>query len=42
MQAFHGCYAGVSLTDDADDLFAEGQRWGTGSITADRKTGTAS
>ena len=39
MQAFHGCYAGVSLTDDADDLFSEGQPWGTGSITPDPDDG---
>jgi hypothetical protein len=39
MQAFHGCYTGVSLTDDADDLFSEGQPWGTGSITPDPDEG---
>jgi hypothetical protein len=39
MQAFHGCYGGVSLTDDADDLFCEGQPWGTGSITPDPDDG---
>lgn len=27
MQAFHGVYAGVSLTDDADELFSEGKPW---------------
>ena len=27
MQAFHGVYAGVNLTDDADQLFSEGQPW---------------
>lgn len=27
MQAFHGVYAGVSLTDDADQLFGQGQPW---------------
>ncbi len=27
MQAFHGCYAGVNLTGDADQLFGEGQPW---------------
>jgi hypothetical protein len=27
MAAFHGCYAGVSLTDDADALFGSGQPW---------------
>jgi hypothetical protein len=27
MQAFHGCYAGVSLTDDADQRFSDGQPW---------------
>jgi hypothetical protein len=26
-QAFHGCYVGVNLTDDADDLFGEGLPW---------------
>jgi len=29
MQAFHGVYAGVDLTDDADDLFGEGLPWTT-------------
>jgi hypothetical protein len=27
MQAFHGIYAGVSLTDNANDLFNEGKPW---------------
>ena len=27
MQAFHGAYCGVNLTDDADQLFSEGQPW---------------
>lgn len=27
MQAFHGAYVGVSLTDDADQLFQEGLPW---------------
>lgn len=27
MQAFRGVYAGVNLTDDADDLFSAGQPW---------------
>jgi hypothetical protein len=27
MQAFHGLYAGVSLTDDADQLFGTGDPW---------------
>lgn len=27
MQAFHGLYCGVDLTDDADDLFEQGQPW---------------
>ena len=27
MAAFHGVYAGVSLTDDADQLFSEGLPW---------------
>jgi hypothetical protein len=27
MQAFHGMYAGVSLTDDADQLFSDGLPW---------------
>ena len=27
MAAFHGIYAGVNLTDDADQLFGEGQPW---------------
>ncbi len=27
MQAFKGVYCGVNLTDDADDLFGEGQPW---------------
>ena len=27
MQAFHGCYVGVNLTDDADQLFEQGQPW---------------
>ena len=27
MQAFHGVYAGVNLTDDADDLFSQGVPW---------------
>jgi hypothetical protein len=39
MQAFHGCYVGVSLTDDADDLFVEGQPWGSGSVTPDPQDG---
>ncbi len=29
MQAFRGVYAGVDLTDDADDLFSHGQPWTT-------------
>jgi hypothetical protein len=29
MQAFHGVYSGVNLTDDADQLFGEGQPWTT-------------
>lgn len=29
MQAFHGCYAGVSLTGDADQLFSQGLPWAT-------------
>jgi hypothetical protein len=39
MQAFRGAYCGVSLTDDADDLFSGGQPWGTGSITPDTADG---
>ena len=27
MQAFHGAYVGVDLTDDADDLFKQGEPW---------------
>ena len=27
MQAFHGAYVGVDLTDDADDLFQQGEPW---------------
>lgn len=27
MQAFHGVYVGVNLTDDADSLFSEGHPW---------------
>jgi hypothetical protein len=27
MQAFHGAYCGVNLTDDANDLFNEGKPW---------------
>jgi hypothetical protein len=27
VQAFHGCYVGVNLTDDADQLFGEGLPW---------------
>jgi hypothetical protein len=27
MQAFHGLYVGVNLTDDADALFAKGEPW---------------
>jgi len=27
MAAFHGCYVGVDLTDDANDLFNQGQPW---------------
>ena len=27
MAAFHGLYAGVNLTDDADNLFQQGQPW---------------
>jgi hypothetical protein len=30
MQAFHGLYCGVYLTEDADELFQEGKPWGTG------------
>ena len=29
MQAFKGIYAGVNLTDDADQLFGDGQPWNT-------------
>jgi hypothetical protein len=29
MAAFHGVYAGVDLTDDADSLFRDGQPWTT-------------
>lgn len=29
MQAFHGVYAGVNLTDDADQLFSDGKPWTT-------------
>jgi hypothetical protein len=29
MAAFHGVYAGVNLTDDADSLFGHGQPWTT-------------
>ena len=29
MAAFHGAYAGVNLTDDADNLFEQGQPWTT-------------
>jgi hypothetical protein len=29
MAAFHGCYCGVSLTDDADQLFSVGLPWTT-------------
>jgi hypothetical protein len=39
MQAFHGCYAGVSLTDDADELFSEGLPWGSASVTPDPQDG---
>ena len=39
MQEFHGCYCGVSLTDDADDLFSEGLPWGSGSDTPDPADG---
>jgi hypothetical protein len=40
MQAFHGCYVGVSLTDDADDLFSEGRPWGSsGNVMPDRQDG---
>jgi hypothetical protein len=39
MAAFHGCYVGVSLTDDADELFSEGRAWGTGSTTPDPDDG---
>lgn len=31
MQQFKGIYAGVDLTDDADDLFGQGQPWTTAS-----------
>jgi hypothetical protein len=27
MALFHGLYVGVNLTDDADQLFGEGQPW---------------
>jgi hypothetical protein len=27
MQAFHGCYVGVNLTSDADQLFEQGKPW---------------
>ncbi len=30
MAAFHGAYVGVNLTDDADNLFEQGQPWTTG------------
>lgn len=30
MAAFHGAYAGVNLTDDADQLFEQGKPWSTG------------
>jgi hypothetical protein len=30
MAAFHGLYAGVDLTDDADQLFEEGEPWSVG------------
>ena len=39
MQAFRGCYAGASLTDDADDLFSEGLPWGSASVTPDPQDG---
>ena len=39
MQAFHGVYVGVNLTDDADQLFEEGQPWGSGSLTPDPSSG---
>lgn len=29
MEAFHGCYVGVNLTDDADQLFEDGKPWTT-------------
>ena len=29
MNAFHGAYVGVNLTDDADNLFEQGQPWTT-------------
>lgn len=29
MQAFHGIYAGVDLTDDADQLYVDGKPWTT-------------
>jgi hypothetical protein len=31
MAAFHGAYVGVNLTDDADNLFEQGQPWTTAS-----------
>jgi hypothetical protein len=31
MTAFHGAYVGVNLTDDADNLFGQGQPWTTAS-----------
>ena len=39
MQEFHGCYVGVSLTDDADQMFSEGLPWGSGSLTPDPDDG---
>ena len=30
MAAFHGAYVGVNLTDDADQLFNQGQPWTVG------------
>ena len=39
MSAFRGLYCGVSLTDDADDLFMEGLPWGSASVTPDPADG---
>jgi hypothetical protein len=39
MSVFHGLYCGVSLTDDADELFSQGEAWGLGSVTPDPDDG---